>query len=205
LRLVCEPAVWYAVITNFLSHRFMQIERPNEQSVLITAANAKIYLNLGKQALKVPKDQNVIILGNSKDANAYVVDEPGEYELYDISIAALENAEKKKGVADFFQVEIEGVFVTWQKDQTIEIAKDDWENLADSQILILNLEDHQEGNKLDKFISKHNPVKLVIINADSVTAEKLTGIPVKETVKKIKLANKDFTAEEFTTESIVLE
>lgn len=182
----------------------MQIEKLNNESVLITTTNASIYLNLSNKALKISNPEKAIVLGVGNKSSGYVINEPGEYELYDISITALENAEKMNGVADFFQVEAEGTIVSWQLDPNTEISKEKWENLADTHLLVLNGKADLDDSKLGKFISKHNPHKLVVLNIESAEVEKLVGMPVKETNKKFKFASKDFAAEEYNTECLLL-
>lgn len=182
----------------------MQIEKLNNESVLITTNNASIYLNLSNKPLKVANPENSIVLGVGDKTSGYVINEPGEYELYDITIVALENSEKMQGIADFFQVEAEGTIVSWQLDPNADISKEKWENLADTHLLVLDAAADLEDTKLGKFISKHNPHKLLVLNIAEAEVEKLVGIPVKESGKKFKFTNKDFAAEEYTTECLLL-
>lgn len=184
----------------------MQIEKHGAHAVLLTSENSKIYLNLSNtKPINIEKvEENALVLGlHEPEGKQYSITEPGEYEVLGVSVIALENKEEMDGVADFFELEVDGVVITWQADPAAEIDKEGWEMLTDTHLLLLDIDTVAEDTKLDKFISKHNPRRLVLVG-DKSKAEKLVGIPTKDSNKKFKFSPKDFTEIEFTTESVHL-
>jgi hypothetical protein len=172
-------------------------------TVRLSSSDATVLINPVATATNIDTSAANILLGDFKKISGYNIIEPGEYELFNVNVTALELKPEKIGIADFFQVEIDGVAVTIQQDAAAEIEKNEWDILVDTHVLVVNAPNADQ--KIDKLINKHNPHKLISINTTAEEAAKSTSMPVKEQGKKFKFTDKDFTSEEYTTEHYLLQ
>ncbi len=127
-----------------------------------------------------------------------VVSRPGEYEFAEVGMQALETKAEHVGVAELYNVEIEGIDTLFVMDGFGDLGKEDWDLIGDVEVMVVSLRNKPQG--LEKLINRMIPYVVIAIDAESeAEAEKLLGLKPLTSNDKFKFTDKDFLAEDPAT------
>jgi hypothetical protein len=151
----------------------------------------------GKAAFLYPgatpvKEEGVNNVGFVTDPN--VIYRPGEYEVAEISVFALETKAEPNGTADIFALNVDGVTLLFMGNEKYNLKKDQRDLVSKVDVIVLNLNLTKE---IDGLINKVEAGAVVVINFDSPEqASEVTELSAGEVASKIKFETQDFADEE---------
>lgn len=171
----------------------MQFKLHNSHAVKLSEGDKEMYFLFSGPAREKIEEENPLLVGPVEETGVF--SGPGEYEVRDISIVALETKDVPNGVADLYKVTIEGVHCLFVVNATEKIEKQDWDLIGEVDIVVFD--PSNDDPELAKFLKKVEPFIIIATgSADSAQVERLVGQPVSSSESKLKFAEKDFSDEE---------
>lgn len=180
----------------------MQLKLHKKTGVEVTEGDRKMIFLFEGEPEQPSEEEKLFQVGpiNSK----VVFHGPGEYEVQDISVVALEIKDEPTGVADLYKAVVDNVHCLFVVNAPAQLNKQDWDLLGEVDIVVF--QSGREDDELTKFLKKVEPFVIIAAGkAEESVIEKQVGQQVSSTESKFKYAEKDFDDEEGAISLHILE
>jgi hypothetical protein len=175
------------------------------KELLIEAEKVKIAVLPVGAPLKTQADI-VITSGQVDPGAAYLVNQPGEYEVKDVFIYALAIA--NPALPDLFSIFADGVTVAFIGSEIKEIPKSVIDQLGVIDIVVLDLNNDAKDLELRlDLLEDLDPEILIPLRSDTETNTKISkylGLELPEKQPKLKASDGDFSGEERSLKIVLL-
>lgn len=164
----------------------------------IEASAAKIVVCLDPTKLKAD-GANIILTKETltEEANgAYVISQPGEYEVHDVFIYGIDT--DGTGKVSIFSINADDITLVIVEDKVGKLSKKIVEQIGVDDILVVPFDAATLDTQID-LVSEFDPSMLIPLKNDPELVKKIAqelGVAIPEAQTKLKVAATDFSDEE---------
>lgn len=174
----------------------MQVNYIDQNSLVLKGATSSvIFAYTGDTSPAKVLEEGILMVGPIELDS--VVHRPGEYEVAEVSIVALETKNSPSGVADMFNITVENVSFLFVVNNGAGMSKEGWDTLGSVDVVVVDLSRMQD---IKKVLNRTDAKAVICVNYESVDkTAKIIGIEPEEPSTKLKFTEKDFQVEEEAT------